>query len=105
MKTQEVKTIDMGLNMRPAFTKYEEVIKKFKEKNDIEMIKYWENVNVKSLELKEQIEKEVELNGSCQLSWSCMGETLHNTLAYEWSKAMENYNFEIDRFYCLVSKN
>lgn len=84
------KTIHMGLNTEPRFElpdKYET----FDESNK----DYWRREVERATALKEEIEKVMAEEGTCELSWSCDGRTRHQMHAQQWASALPQFNFEI----------
>ena len=104
-----MKVIQMGLNTEPRFRNAEEVIARVKANESEETFAKWFEMWRKGLKESERLRDEiiatVEAEGACELNWSCTGATLFDCLAYNWSKAMPQYRFEIARYSCKVYKN
>lgn len=100
-----MKTIQMGLNTEPYFIKADEVIARFKASNNQSGVEMWERMRKTSEDLRDEIIATVEADGKCELNWGCTGATLFDCLAYNWSKAMPQYRFEIGRYSCKVFKD
>lgn len=104
-----MKTIQMGLNTEPRFAKADEVIARVKKQETAEGFARWFTMWQKGLaeseKLRDEITATVEKDGKCELNWSCTGATLFDCLAYNWSKAMPQYRFEIARYSCKVFKD
>lgn len=84
------KTIDMGLNTAPNF--------KLPEKFDTlseDSQSYWKREVERALSLKAEIEKAMEEDGECRLSWSCTGRTRHEMHSQQWASALPQYDFDI----------
>lgn len=102
IKQKVIKTIHMGINTRPYFN-YEKVLKGYESEGAFLDAKNWKISKLKSNSLKEEIIKEVELNNICMLYWKC-GVALFKICANEWAKALSQYKFTVDSYYCKVEK-
>lgn len=64
------------------------------------------NKATNSLKLKAEIEKIMEEDGECRLSWSCEGRARHEMHSYHWKEAMKdhtNWKWKIDYNYnCII---
>lgn len=95
-----IKTINMGLNTEPVFN-LPEKFDSLPEKSQ----KYFKREMEVALELKDQIQKAIEEDGACRLSWECSGRTRHQMHAEQWENALPEYKFEIGYNYeCKVNK-
>lgn len=99
-----MKTFNMGLNTEPDWLKADEVIARFREKGNDEMVDYWEKQADKTKKLRDDIAEEVDANGEAGLNWECTGETRFNMHACQWAHAMPEYDFEIGRYKCIVRR-
>lgn len=57
-------------------------------------------------ELKEEVIKVVEKNGSCRVSFDVTGRTMHKSLSEELERILPEYTYDIDyiSYKCKVSK-
>lgn len=90
-------TIEMGLNTEPNFNLPEGI------DNLPEDLKgYWEKEVSRSLHLKGLIEKALAEYGECRLNWSCEGASRFDMHSSQWAYALQDYEFEISRYTCIV---
>lgn len=98
-------TIYMGINTEPDWLHADDVIRRWEAEGDERMVSQWKNLKTKSLALRNEIRETVESEGSCQLSWDCIGRACHEIHAHRWREAMPEYQFEIGSNYeCIVRK-
>lgn len=100
-----MKYISMGLNTTPDWTRADELIAKGNAEGNQPFVEMWKRMKDTSIALRDEIIKTVEDEGECEIGWSCTGATLFDCLAYQWSKAIPQYRFEIGRYSCKVFKS
>lgn len=84
-----MKRIDMGLNTEPDWLNSAKAIENWSNSGNTEMVERWKKMHEYSLGLKAEIEKAMEEDGECSLSWSCEGRTRHEMHSHQWKEALE----------------
>ena len=51
-----------------------------------------------------RVKELLEENDKVKVSWDVMGATMHDILSHQLKEQMPNYNFEIGRYKCLITK-
>jgi hypothetical protein len=95
-----MRTVHMGLNTEPRFDLPErfESIPEENKKHIQNEIKYATN-------LRDEINKIMEEDGECRLSWSCEGRTRHEMHSQQWKEMMPEYEFDIGyNYHCVLKK-
>ncbi len=54
--------------------------------------------------LVSEVEKQIELNGKCRVSFNVVGRTKHIGLSHELFEKLPEYQFDIYDYICIITK-